>query len=632
MNRSPIVSKNSRMKSSVMQRTSASFKVGALENSSALAWTESALTILRRCLPEIGFEIVGIPSSASGDAHFNSDVKDALLRGDIDLTVQNAEALTYPPAEGLRMFRLPWCGNERHEIPPEHDALAVVFRMNDARSLRLRALFVKTVVIAGGGPGASELCTVGAREALEHCDVCLYDSLISKELLEWLPPSAKAVNVGKRAGTHQYTQEKICSIMEEYASRGSRVVRLKGGDPGVFGRLDEEVACLEKVWLHYRVLPGVSSLTAATTGTGLLLTRRNVAAGFTAMTAVGAKGKEMDVRAPSRSSLPIAFFMGKRRLRRIAEELLDDGMDAECPCAVVYNAGREDESTHTGTLGSIKGLPEMWEPGAPAVILVGSVAEKGFLFKNEGALGGKRVLLTRSEPCMPMMSRLVREFGGVPVFRPTFRLNPRRLTKDEMTAVCDYDWIILQSYELVDVLMRQLKETRLSLNVLPKIMAFGNDTADRLQCYRLVPDAVFTGDLNLSERAHAIKKLISPQQRALIVCSDKDVKGMLRFLRRNSIETSEFPICKTDFIRYDERPHFDAALFASRYAVEGYKVNWQFTGLEDKPVAVFENTAADLLREHGINPILVPEHAAIERLVFALAARFTTKKIEACIK
>ena len=162
---------------------------------------------------------------------------------------------------------------EQLSVPEGQGYLAITFRKGDTRFQTLRTLYTPAVTIAGAGVGHRDLCTIATIRALQRCDLCLYDSLMDQRLLDHLPPHAEAIDVGKRCGAHTKEQHEITHLLCEYARRSHRIVRLKGGDPGIFGRLAEETEALEALALPYHVIPGISALQAATTSTGMLLTR-----------------------------------------------------------------------------------------------------------------------------------------------------------------------------------------------------------------------------------------------------------------------------------------------------------------------------------------------------------------------
>ena len=166
------------------------------------------------------------------------------------------------------------------EAPEGQGSIAVTFKKGNKNLEKIRQALIPAVLLAGAGPGMADHCTTAVVDALRNCDVCLYDALVDQRLLRMIPPHAKAIDAGKRGGTYSLPREQLDDALQEYARQGRRVVRLKGGDPGIFGRLPQEIAALDEYALPYRVLPGMSSLNAASTGTGVLLTQRGESRGF----------------------------------------------------------------------------------------------------------------------------------------------------------------------------------------------------------------------------------------------------------------------------------------------------------------------------------------------------------------
>jgi uroporphyrin-III C-methyltransferase len=274
-------------------------------------------------------------------------------------------------------------------------------------------LFVKSVVFAGAGAGSADMCTIAGKKALERCDVCLYDSLMDPSLLDYLPKTSLRIDTGKRCGNHSMLQTAISGLITMYARRGLKVVRLKGGDPGIFGRLVEEIDALDILHLPYKVIPGVSSLNVATTGTGILLTRRGISRGFCAITPRQQNGGIGSIQKDERSKLPIAFFMTVSVTDEVVRQLKTEGMPGNTPVAMVFNAGSDSETIVRGTLDTIgskiKGGAESCAESnldMPGILIVGKVTN--FEFNNTwGALKGRRILLTCSEDLQEKASDIV---------------------------------------------------------------------------------------------------------------------------------------------------------------------------------------------------------------------------------
>jgi uroporphyrinogen III methyltransferase/synthase len=374
-----------------------------------------------------------------------------------DLVVMAAAALQ---RLGLTHRITEWISLDDLPTPAGQGALAITFRANDACLLRLRSLFVKTVTFVGAGVGSADLCTLAGTKALNRCEVCLHDALLDPALLDHLPADAARIDVGKRSGAHSREQPEINALLARYARRGLRVVRLKGGDPGIFGRLAEEIESLDALRLPYRVIPGVGSLSAATTGTGMLLTRRGVSRGFSVLSARAKGGKIADVSAPARAALPCVFFMGTGVVDDLRAQLLADGIPADTPAAIVYNAGADNETILRAPLAEIPTqarqaadylppitchlTPSTTTSPPPGLLIVGEIARYAFN-RDHGALQGKRVLLTCSDALLDRAVEAVHDLGGRPICFPLVRIRPARDAGKAMVNLARYDWLVLTS-------------------------------------------------------------------------------------------------------------------------------------------------------------------------------------------
>jgi uroporphyrin-III C-methyltransferase len=229
------------------------------------------------------------------------------------------------------------------------------------------------VALVGAGPGDPELLTLRAHRALEQADLVLYDALVSPELLK-LAPRAQRFSVGKRAGRASMRQETIHALMIRAARRGKRVVRLKGGDPFVLGRGGEEVLALRAAGVSYEVVPGISSSLSAPALAGIPVTHRGLATAFTVVS-----GHAESAWRPALAGVPlrghtIVILMGLAARRGIASFLLERGLAATTPAAVLLAAGTPRSHTWTGPLGALGGfgIPPGLED-APGTIVVGDV-------------------------------------------------------------------------------------------------------------------------------------------------------------------------------------------------------------------------------------------------------------------
>ncbi len=230
------------------------------------------------------------------------------------------------------------------------------------------------VYIVGAGPGAADLLTLRAAAVLRVAEVVLHDDLVSQEVLEMVPHDAHVVNVGKRCGHRGITQELINALMVGQAQCGKRVVRLKSGDPAVFGRLGEELDALRKAEVPFEIVPGITAASAAAASANVTLTDRRAASSLVMLTAHNARQAPLSESSVDAAHATFAVYMPGPDYGRTARELIKLGVNAGAPCVLVSHAGRATEKVHAtslSALGSIAGV------AAPAVLLVGEAVRTG---------------------------------------------------------------------------------------------------------------------------------------------------------------------------------------------------------------------------------------------------------------
>lgn len=504
--------------------------------------------------------------------------------------------------------------------PAGQGALAIAFRAGDARCLRMRSLLVKSVTFAGAGAGSVGECTLWGVRALQRADVCLHDALIDPAMLEFLPTHATRVDVGKRSGRRSPGQAEISAMLTTYARQGRRVVRLKGGDPGVFGRLAEEVAALDALQLPYRVIPGVSSINTASTGTGMLLTRRGVSRGFVAITPRLQGGGLASVGAGARAQLPVVVLMGVGALPRIVREFAADGMSADTPAAVVYGAGSDDEAIVEGTLGSIADMAnvQMGESQLPGTLIVGEVARHRY-HRAWGALEGRRVLLTGSEAIQDTEADLVNDYGGIAVQRPLIRLVPDPVVLDALQRLSTFDWITLTSPSAVRCLLDVMRRHELDLRALPKIMVAGSGTGKELGRHALQADLMPSGRFSAESLVAAAREALGPGARVLRLRSDKAGPELADALRALGVTVEDRVLYRNARIHYERLPGFDAVFFASTSAVEAFEALWGGAPLAGKLVVAIGKPTVRALEARKVAVTLVSPEATVEAGLTALA-------------
>ena len=230
------------------------------------------------------------------------------------------------------------------------------------------------LTLVGAGPGDPELISVKGIKALNKADVVLYDALVDTELLEHAPSRAKRVFVGKRVGRARYAQDEINRLIVKYALPGNHVVRLKGGDPFVFGRGHEELEYAEAFGIDVKVVPGISSVTAVPALQGIPITKRGVSESYWVITGTTKSGAlSKDIALAAQSSATVVILMGTRKLNQIVNIFSSHGRD-ETPIAIIQNGSTPKEKIALGTVDTIVDIARKKRVDAPAIILIGEVA------------------------------------------------------------------------------------------------------------------------------------------------------------------------------------------------------------------------------------------------------------------
>ncbi|HVT72417.1 MAG TPA: uroporphyrinogen-III C-methyltransferase [Lacunisphaera sp.] len=231
------------------------------------------------------------------------------------------------------------------------------------------------VWLVGAGPGAADLITVRGLKLLQAAEAVVYDELANHDLLEHCPPGCERHPVGKRAGRHNASQDEINALLVALARAGKKVVRLKGGDPLVFGRAGEEMSALREAGIGFAVVPGVTAATAAGAAAALPLTHRDHSSAVVFVTGhqCAANTDALDWGALARLRATLCFYMGVRRLPEIADNLLAHGLPADMPLALVSEATRPTQKIQVGTLRDAR-LFSARLAGQPALVIVGEVA------------------------------------------------------------------------------------------------------------------------------------------------------------------------------------------------------------------------------------------------------------------
>lgn len=415
-----------------------------------------------------------------------------------------------------------------------------------------------TVYLVGAGPGDPGLITVRGMELLRRADCVIYDGLANSALLEACRAETELICVRKRAGQHSFKQHEINALLVEKARQYGCVVRLKGGDPGMFGRAAEEVAACIEAQIAFEIVPGVTAATAAAQYGGFFLTDREQNSQVTFVTGHEAEGKEessieWDLLGRFRGT--IVFYMGVENLERIAANLMASGRSPQTPAAVVQNATLPGQRCVQGNLDEIAAICRQEGIKAPAVIIIGAKVEKPeAAWFARRPLFGKTVIATRDAEGNRRMERLIAELGGTAVGVDTIAVRDWT-QRPEVAAVADrlsgFDWVVFTSgYGVqftMDLLGREGKDGRVFGKA--KIACIGEQTAERLKAYGLRADFVpsrYTGQALADELDHQTGL---SGKRVLLLRSAIAPDDLVKRLEARGAEVRQTHVYTVDFCR-----------------------------------------------------------------------------------
>ncbi|MFB4165564.1 uroporphyrinogen-III C-methyltransferase [Alteribacillus sp. JSM 102045] len=348
-----------------------------------------------------------------------------------------------------------------------------------------------TVYLVGAGPGDAGLITVKGEECLRKADVVLYDRLVNPLLLEKTRENAERIYCGKLPDRHHLRQEAIQQIMIEKAKKGLQVVRLKGGDPGIFGRSGEEANALVEAGISYEVVPGITSGIAAPLYAGVPVTHRDYSGSFAAVT--GHSKSENGQPSPNWKALAkgidtIAFYMGVKNLSTIAEKLIYFGKAENTPVLIIEWGTTGRQRVVEGNLSTISKTAEKEQIQNPAITLVGEVAalRKDLSWFEHKALHGRYVWVVKTSPQPGRIGDVLRDNGAEVLEAPRFIEESTNLQLPE--KINHYDSLTFLSDESVPLFFEALKKQRIDIRNLPKKMyARSKRTKKKLEKYGVFP-------------------------------------------------------------------------------------------------------------------------------------------------
>jgi len=481
------------------------------------------------------------------------------------------------------------------------------------------------VFLVGAGPGDPNLLTLRAAEVIASADVVATDALVAPEILARVPKNAELIYVGKRSGAHSVPQDQTNRLLIEKAREGKRVVRLKGGDPFVFGRGGEEAEELAAASIEFEIVPGISSAIAGPAYAGIPVTHRAHATSVTFVT-----GHESDEttgvnwKALAQLDGTIVFLMGIANLPMIVRKLREHGAPGSRPAAVVSKGTTAQQRTVTGTLENIE--QRATGIATPALIIVGGVVtlHDTINWFESKPLFGKRAVVTRAREQASELKRLLEEAGAQVVQFPTIEIAPPPSYESldrVIDCIDDYQWVIFTSTNGVAAFFDRLKHHGEDSRALAGVMvaAVGESTADDLRSRGIEPDLVPP-----KFQSTALLPLLEADQRGIRTAVIRAAEGreeLIDELRRRGGEVDLAIAYETRRVTsaLDDLHDIDIVTFTSASTVDNF-----FDVLPDRKIieramlASIGPTTSEAIRRHGRAPDVESEGATVPALVAAI--------------
>lgn len=351
------------------------------------------------------------------------------------------------------------------------------------------------VYLVGAGPGDPGLLSIKAKSILEQADVVIYDNLVNPKVLEWLKPQARSIFVGKSSGQHSIPQEEINALLVKEVQNDVSIVRLKGGDPLIFGRAGEEVNALDSAGIHYEIVPGITAAIACAAYAGIPISQRNISSSIIFLT--GHENPEktslnLDFKEYAKSNATLCIYMGIGQLKRITGELLEGGLNKNTPVAIIENGTYVKQRSCFSTLSQIIEDSEAMSIKAPAIVFVGDVVNcrSQYNWFEEKPLFGKKILVPRPRKQAGELSQLLEDYGADVLEVPFIDIQEdydRDSITNVFTDITSYEWIVFTSSNGVDLFFDLLYKAYQDIRSigLSQIATVGRATARAVRSHKL---------------------------------------------------------------------------------------------------------------------------------------------------
>ena len=442
------------------------------------------------------------------------------------------------------------------------------------------------VWLVGAGPGDIGLFTLKGEAVLQQADVVVYDSLVGEGVLARIPEHARRINVGKRASHHTMVQEDINKVLLEEAQKGNKVVRLKGGDPFLFGRGGEELELLSENGISYEIVPGVTSPISVPAYNGIPVTHRDFCSSLHIITGHKRAGQtyDIDFRALTQTKGTLVFLMGIAALEDICKGLLNGGMDPDMPAAVLQKGTTAGQKRVVATVSTLNAEVDRQGIETPAIIVVGKVCSLAdrFAWYEKLPLAGWKVLVTRPRQHISKTADLLRKKGAEVLELPsicTVPVEDNSRLYEAFEKLAAYQWIIFTSPVGVEIFFDEMDRKEMDVRSLgqAKIAVIGEGTKKKLKEHHLLADfmpSVYDGETlgtELAKELQGDEKILIPRAEA----GNKKLTELLEQTGAKVDDIATYTTCYEKSRLIDEKKEFetgsvDCVVFTSASTVRGF--------------------------------------------------------------
>ncbi|WP_223068248.1 uroporphyrinogen-III C-methyltransferase [Paenibacillus caui] len=502
------------------------------------------------------------------------------------------------------------------------------------------------VYLVGAGPGDARLITVKGLQCIEIADVVVYDRLANPSLLKSMKKGAEKIYVGKKPDRHTMKQEEINQLLVDLALQGKTVVRLKGGDPTIFGRVSEEAGLLRRSGVPFEIVPGVTAAISVPAYAGIPVTHRELASSLSIITGHESPEKldhSIKWDKVTNSTGTLVFMMGVAKIGYISQQLIEHGRSPDTPVALIRWGTRAEQETLTGTLADIEAKVAAAKFQPPAVIVVGEAVlqREELKWVEDLPLFGRRVLVTRSRSQASVLVRRIEELGGeayeLPVIETVLPTDPEVLkhTEQALSSLEQFDWVFFTSVNGVEFFFRHLESAGTDIRSLHKarIAAVGPATKAALAARGIVAES-------LPERYQAeglveqLGEMWKPGQKALLPRGNLARSWLPEVLRQRKLDVTEIIAYETvlpgeddeELLKLLEEGGIHIVTFTSSSTVTNLIAILKRMGLAEPAealnkanIACIGPITARTAEEAGLRVSVTAEEATIDSLIESLS-------------